>query len=154
MGVRKLVPPPCCNCKHNRGSVLPPDTDVLHVISLCFCFVAFQYHLKYYICIWLLLAWTALFEMLHLVWCSKMDLFNYFYTTEVIYFWLVQIPQSGWNNLFISLVPADSGKATGKTNKANVRNGSCKWSDPIYETTRLLQDSKTRQYEEKIYKLR
>ncbi|KNA14145.1 hypothetical protein SOVF_110290, partial [Spinacia oleracea] len=63
------------------------------------------------------------------------------------------IPQSGWNNLFISLVPADSGKATGKTNKANVRNGSCKWSDPIYETTRLLQDSKTRQYEEKIYKL-
>lgn len=68
-------------------------------------------------------------------------------------FHATHIPQSGWNNLFISLVPADSGKATAKTSKANVRNGSCKWSDPIYETTRLLQDSKTKQYEEKIYKL-
>ncbi|XP_021714839.1 GRIP and coiled-coil domain-containing protein 2-like [Chenopodium quinoa] len=68
-------------------------------------------------------------------------------------FQCTHIPQSGWNNLFISLVPADSGKATAKTNKANVRNGSCKWSDPIYETTRLLQDSKTKQFEEKIYKL-
>ncbi|XP_021729476.1 GRIP and coiled-coil domain-containing protein 2-like [Chenopodium quinoa] len=68
-------------------------------------------------------------------------------------FQCTHIPQSGWNNLFISLVPADSGKATAKTNKANVRNGSCKWPDPIYETTRLLQDSRTKQFEEKIYKL-
>ena len=55
--------------------------------------------------------------------------------------------------MFISFVPADSGKATAKTNKANVRNGSCKWADPIYETTRLLQDSKTKQFEDKIYKI-
>ncbi|KAH9604982.1 hypothetical protein KSS87_014921 [Heliosperma pusillum] len=63
------------------------------------------------------------------------------------------IPQTGWNNLFISFIPCDSGKASAKTNKANVRNGTCKWADPIYETTRLLQDSKTKQYEEKLYKL-
>ncbi|KAL2894355.1 Ninein-like protein [Bienertia sinuspersici] len=68
-------------------------------------------------------------------------------------FHATHIPQTGWNNLFISLVPGDSGKASAKTNKANVRNGSCKWSDPIYETTRLLQDTKTKQHEEKIYKL-
>ncbi|GFZ10004.1 hypothetical protein Acr_21g0006030 [Actinidia rufa] len=62
------------------------------------------------------------------------------------------IPQSGWDKLFISFVPADSGKATAKTSKANVRNGTCKWGDPIYETTRLLQDSKSKQYDEKLYK--
>ncbi|KAF2291469.1 hypothetical protein GH714_024526 [Hevea brasiliensis] len=65
----------------------------------------------------------------------------------------IQIPQSGWDKLFISFIPTDSGKATAKTTKANVRNGACKWADPIYETTRLLQDNKTKQYDEKLYKL-
>ncbi|KAK7353118.1 hypothetical protein VNO80_18557 [Phaseolus coccineus] len=67
-------------------------------------------------------------------------------------FHATHIPQSGWDKLFISFIPADSGKATSKTTKANVRNGTCKWADPIYETTRLLQDIKSRQYEEKFYK--
>lgn len=64
-----------------------------------------------------------------------------------------QIPQAGWDKLFISFIPADSGKATAKTTKANVRNGTCKWADPIYETTRLLQDIRTKEYDEKLYKL-
>ncbi|KAG9153112.1 hypothetical protein Leryth_012365 [Lithospermum erythrorhizon] len=63
------------------------------------------------------------------------------------------IPQSGWDKLFISFVPSDSGKATAKTTKSNVRNGTCKWADPIYETTRLLQDARSKQYDEKLYKL-
>lgn len=70
-----------------------------------------------------------------------------------IFFYEIQIPQSGWDKLFISFIPTDSGKATSKTSKANVRNGTCKWADPIYETTRLLQDVKTKQYDEKLYKL-
>ncbi|XP_051139259.1 uncharacterized protein LOC127257040 [Andrographis paniculata] len=67
-------------------------------------------------------------------------------------FHATHIPQTGWDKLFISFIPADSGKATAKTTKANVRNGTCKWGDPIYETTRLLQDSKSKQYDEKLYK--
>ncbi|KAK6792398.1 hypothetical protein RDI58_011479 [Solanum bulbocastanum] len=63
------------------------------------------------------------------------------------------IPQTGWDKLFISFSPADSGKTIAKTTKANVRNGTCKWADPIYETTRLLQDVKTKQFDEKLYKL-
>ncbi|XP_006354031.1 putative leucine-rich repeat-containing protein DDB_G0290503 [Solanum tuberosum] len=62
-------------------------------------------------------------------------------------------PQTGWDKLFISFSPADSGKTIAKTTKANVRNGTCKWADPIYETTRLLQDVKTKQFDEKLYKL-
>ncbi|KAL6572590.1 hypothetical protein OROMI_013548 [Orobanche minor] len=68
-------------------------------------------------------------------------------------FHATHIPQTGWDKLFISFIPSDSGKATAKTNKANVRNGTCKWADPIYETTRLLQDSKSRQYDEKLYEI-
>ncbi|KAJ6405224.1 hypothetical protein OIU84_013240 [Salix udensis] len=68
-------------------------------------------------------------------------------------FHATQIPQSGWDKLFISFIPIDSGKATAKTAKANVRNGVCKWADPIYESTRLLQDVKTKRYDEKVYKL-
>ncbi|KAI8018443.1 hypothetical protein LOK49_LG04G00421, partial [Camellia lanceoleosa] len=64
----------------------------------------------------------------------------------------LSVPQAGWDKLFISFIPADSGKATAKTTKANVRNGACKWGDPIYETTRLLQDSKSKQYDVKLYK--
>ncbi|KAJ6930515.1 hypothetical protein NC652_014135 [Populus alba x Populus x berolinensis] len=68
-------------------------------------------------------------------------------------FHATHIPHPGWDKLFISFIPADSGKATAKTTKANVRNGTCKWADPIYETTRLLQDVKTKRYDEKLYKL-
>ncbi|XWS21552.1 hypothetical protein CRYUN_Cryun30bG0064000 [Craigia yunnanensis] len=68
-------------------------------------------------------------------------------------FHATHIPQSVWEKLYISFIPADSGKATAKTTKANVRNGTCKWADPIYETTRLLQDIKTKQFDEKLYKL-
>lgn len=66
---------------------------------------------------------------------------------------LLQIPQPGWDKLFVSFIPLDTGKATAKTTKANARNGNCKWSDPIYETTRLLQDTRSRKYDEKLYKL-
>lgn len=68
-------------------------------------------------------------------------------------FLVLQIPQSGWDKLFISFIPADSGKTIAKTTKAAVRNGTCKWGDPIYETTRLLQDVKSKQFDEKLYKL-
>lgn len=66
---------------------------------------------------------------------------------------VLQMPQTGWDKLFISFSPADSGKPIAKTSKANVRNGTCKWADPIYETTRLLQDVKNKQFDEKLYKL-
>ncbi|KAL0695135.1 hypothetical protein Bca4012_062315 [Brassica carinata] len=68
-------------------------------------------------------------------------------------FHATHVPQAGWDKLFISFIPADSLKATAKTTKALVRNGTCKWGDPIYETTRLLQDTRTKQFDEKFYKI-
>ncbi|KQJ93226.1 golgin subfamily A member 4 [Brachypodium distachyon] len=68
-------------------------------------------------------------------------------------FHATNILSTGWDKLFLSFISADTGKVTAKTNKANVRNGSCKWPDPIYEATRLLQDSRTKTYDDKLYKL-
>ncbi|ESQ34588.1 hypothetical protein EUTSA_v10006527mg [Eutrema salsugineum] len=68
-------------------------------------------------------------------------------------FHATHVPPAGWDKLFISFIPADSVKATAKTTKALVRNGTCKWGDPIYETTRLLQDTRTKQFDEKLYKI-
>ncbi|XP_015697332.1 golgin subfamily A member 4 isoform X2 [Oryza brachyantha] len=68
-------------------------------------------------------------------------------------FHATNIPSAGWDKLFLSFISADTGKISAKTNKANVRNGSCKWPDPIYEATRLLQDSRTKTYDDKLYKI-
>ncbi|KAL8267396.1 hypothetical protein R6Q59_004740 [Mikania micrantha] len=68
-------------------------------------------------------------------------------------FHATNIPQSGWDKLFICFIPIESGKIIAKTSKANVRNGSCKWADPIYETTRLLVDSRNKRYDDKFYNL-
>ncbi|KMZ57444.1 hypothetical protein ZOSMA_85G00060, partial [Zostera marina] len=68
-------------------------------------------------------------------------------------FYATHIPQPGWDKLFISFFSAETGKVTSKTTKANVRNGSCKWSDPIYETTKLFHDTRTKKYDEKYHKI-
>ncbi|CAN6466017.1 unnamed protein product [Victoria cruziana] len=68
-------------------------------------------------------------------------------------FHATHVPQAGWDKLFVSFIPTDTGKLSAKTTKANVRNGNCKWSDPVYETTRLLQDHGSKKYDDKLYKL-
>ncbi|XP_076892315.1 uncharacterized protein LOC143544016 [Bidens hawaiensis] len=68
-------------------------------------------------------------------------------------FHATNIPQGGWDKLFVCFIPTESGKITAKTSKANVRNGTCKWADPIYETTRLLVDSRNKRYDDKLYNL-
>ncbi|KAF5199742.1 Myosin heavy chain-related protein [Thalictrum thalictroides] len=68
-------------------------------------------------------------------------------------FHATNIPQTGWDKLFVSFIAADSGKLTAKTGKSNVRNGTCKWADPIYETTRLLRDTNSKQFDDKLYKI-
>ncbi|XP_071737738.1 uncharacterized protein [Rutidosis leptorrhynchoides] len=68
-------------------------------------------------------------------------------------FHATNIPQNGWEKLFVCFIPTESGKIIAKTSKANVRNGTCKWADPIYETTRLVIDSRNKRYDDKLYNL-
>lgn len=61
--------------------------------------------------------------------------------------------QPGWEKLFVTLVSVDSGKPIGKTQKVSAHDGVCKWSDAIYESTRLILDPNIRKFDEKPYLL-
>lgn len=51
----------------------------------------------------------------------------------------------------ISVVPADVGKPTVKSDKALVRDGSCLWENAVYETVKFSRDAKTGKIHERIY---
>ena len=62
-----------------------------------------------------------------------------------------QVPKLKKSALMISLVPDDVGKPTVRLEKAAIQDGTCSWENPIYETVKLIRDSKTGKLNEKIY---
>lgn len=51
----------------------------------------------------------------------------------------------------ISVAPADAGKPTVRLGKATIIEGTCSWENPIYETVKLVTDTKTGKYKQNIY---
>lgn len=51
----------------------------------------------------------------------------------------------------ISVVPADVGKPTVKSDKASVRDGSCIWDNPVFESVKFNRDPKSGKIQERIY---
>ncbi|KAJ7557258.1 hypothetical protein O6H91_05G119200 [Diphasiastrum complanatum] len=68
-------------------------------------------------------------------------------------FHATRLPQTGWDRLVVSLIPADTGRTSSKTQKAYVRNGNCQWPDAVIESTMLSADPKSKEYEEKLYRI-
>ncbi|XP_073137964.1 uncharacterized protein [Henckelia pumila] len=66
-------------------------------------------------------------------------------------FHAAHLTKAGGETWMISLVPADTGKPTLKSDKAVVRDGSCYWENPVYETVRFNRDSKSGKVLERIY---
>ncbi|KAI7744389.1 hypothetical protein M8C21_013842 [Ambrosia artemisiifolia] len=66
-------------------------------------------------------------------------------------FHATQLAQFEGDALMISMIPADVGKPTSKSEKVKVRDGSCHWEKPLFETVKFSQDPKTGKYNEKIY---
>ncbi|WOG81231.1 hypothetical protein DCAR_0100376 [Daucus carota subsp. sativus] len=66
-------------------------------------------------------------------------------------FHATQVSWSGGDTLMISLVPADGGKPTSVLEKAKIRDGSCYWEKPVYETMKFTQDLKTGKINERSY---
>lgn len=52
----------------------------------------------------------------------------------------------------IAVIPNDVGKPTTRLDKAKVRDGSCYWEKPHYETVKFTQDQKTGKFNDKIYR--
>ncbi|KAL2629772.1 hypothetical protein R1flu_014458 [Riccia fluitans] len=67
-------------------------------------------------------------------------------------FHATRVPSSGWDKLVVSVIPLETGKVSYKTTRAVTKNGACNWPDNYIETTKLLRDTKTKEYEEKLYK--
>ncbi|XP_076953285.1 uncharacterized protein LOC143627321 [Bidens hawaiensis] len=66
-------------------------------------------------------------------------------------FHATQLSQLGGDALTISIIPADVGKPTSRLEKVKVRDGSCYWEKPVYETVKFSQDPKTGKFHERIY---
>lgn len=66
-------------------------------------------------------------------------------------FYVTKVSQSVVDTLTLSVVPGDVGKATARLDKVTVRDGSCKWETPVYETVKFVRDTKSGKINEKIY---
>ncbi|KAI3727599.1 hypothetical protein L6452_16217 [Arctium lappa] len=67
-------------------------------------------------------------------------------------FHATQLTQIGGDALTICVIPGDVGKPTARLEKAKVRDGTCYWEKPHYETVKYTRDSKTGKLNEKIYR--
>ncbi|KAH6818226.1 hypothetical protein C2S51_001829 [Perilla frutescens var. frutescens] len=66
-------------------------------------------------------------------------------------FHAAKVPQIGGDALMVSVVPADVGKPTVKSDKASVRDGSCFWENPVYEIVKFNREPKSGKIHERIY---
>ncbi|XP_050385731.1 uncharacterized protein LOC126802192 [Argentina anserina] len=66
-------------------------------------------------------------------------------------FQATEVPKLKKAALMISLVPDDVGKPTVKLPKTKVEDGTCTWENPVYESVKLVEESKSGKLKEKIY---
>ncbi|KAK1436216.1 hypothetical protein QVD17_01994 [Tagetes erecta] len=66
-------------------------------------------------------------------------------------FHVTQLKQVVGDALIISIIPADIGKPTTRLEKAKIKDGSCYWEKPHFETVKFVHDPKNGKFNEKIY---
>ncbi|KAL3833512.1 hypothetical protein ACJIZ3_008248 [Penstemon smallii] len=76
---------------------------------------------------------------------------NKFKVVFKLQFHAAQLTQVGADALMVFIVPADTGKATVKSEKATIRDGSCFWENPVYETVKFNRDQKSGKIHERMY---
>ncbi|XP_020239866.2 early endosome antigen 1 isoform X2 [Cajanus cajan] len=66
-------------------------------------------------------------------------------------FQATQVPKMKKSTVMIALVPDDVGKPKVKLEKVSVQDGTCLWEKPIFESVKLVRDTKSGKLQEKIY---
>ncbi|KAL6509311.1 hypothetical protein OROGR_022621 [Orobanche gracilis] len=66
-------------------------------------------------------------------------------------FQATEVPQLKAKRVMISLVPVDLGKPTVRLSKVPILEGTCTWESPVYETVKLVQETKTGRIRENFY---
>ena len=64
----------------------------------------------------------------------------------------LQLSQIGGDALTIAVIPGDVGKPTTRLEKAKVKDGTCYWEKPHFETVKYTRDQKTGKINERIYR--
>ncbi|KAF2313270.1 hypothetical protein GH714_010096 [Hevea brasiliensis] len=67
------------------------------------------------------------------------------------HFHVTQVFQLNVDALVMSVVPGGVGKPTARLEKGILREGSCRWEYPIYETVKFAQDARTGKIDERTY---
>ncbi|XP_073285572.1 uncharacterized protein [Primulina huaijiensis] len=66
-------------------------------------------------------------------------------------FHAAQLTKVVGDELMVSLIPADTGKPTAKSDKAVARDGRCLWENPVYETVKFNREPKSGKIHERKY---
>ncbi|GMI99612.1 hypothetical protein like AT5G52280 [Hibiscus trionum] len=66
-------------------------------------------------------------------------------------FQATQVPKLKKSGVTVALVPEDVGKPTLRLEKVAAQDGSCLWENPVYETVKMIRETKTGKLSEKIY---
>ncbi|KAJ8766147.1 hypothetical protein K2173_021664 [Erythroxylum novogranatense] len=66
-------------------------------------------------------------------------------------FHATQVAELNVNTLVVSVVPGDVGRPTAKVEKGVIREGTCQWQYPVYETVKFVRDAKTGKINERMY---
>ncbi|KAL6177232.1 hypothetical protein ACLB2K_048758 [Fragaria x ananassa] len=72
-------------------------------------------------------------------------------TVFKLQFHATQVPELGVEALMVSVIPVDVGKPTVKLDKAVVRDGSCRWENPVLETVKFDREPRTMKIKERLY---
>ncbi|KAK3034593.1 hypothetical protein RJ639_033839 [Escallonia herrerae] len=66
-------------------------------------------------------------------------------------FHATQVSHLGGDSLMLSVIPADAGKPSVRLERTVVRDGSCYWEKPVYETVKFVREPRTGKVHERIY---
>ncbi|XP_024031322.1 myosin-4 [Morus notabilis] len=67
-------------------------------------------------------------------------------------FHATQVSRLGVDSLIVSVIPVDVGKPSVRLDKATVKDGNCRWENPVYETVKFFREPRTGKISEKIYR--
>ncbi|KAJ8754235.1 hypothetical protein K2173_002135 [Erythroxylum novogranatense] len=64
----------------------------------------------------------------------------------------LQVPR-GWDDLYVSIISAETRKAVAKLNKAAVEDGKCQWSEAVSESLWIFPDEASQELQDCLFRL-
>ncbi|XP_042403369.1 intracellular protein transport protein USO1-like [Zingiber officinale] len=75
--------------------------------------------------------------------------------TKVVFqlrFHATQVQPTGREAVTVTVIPADAGRPTARSERVPVVEGACDWVNPVFEAAKLVRNPKTGKMDEKVYR--